>query len=106
MKLEYWAGFHYVSSLPVGPSHKDEHTDAVPTSDRDSPTLTGREESEEPGEKGDDSLTDEREEDDARSSCFSRKDSCDTGEAESKVITDPFKKVTHFIGHSSLLRMR
>ncbi|XP_034082258.1 homeobox protein HMX1-like [Gymnodraco acuticeps] len=62
------------------PSHKDEHTDAVPTSDRDPPTLTGREESEEPGEKGDYSLTDEREEDDARSSCFSREDSCDTGD--------------------------
>ncbi|KAK5848385.1 hypothetical protein PBY51_006004 [Eleginops maclovinus] len=62
------------------PSHKDEHTDAVPTSDRDSPTLTGREESEEPGEKGEDSLTDDREEDDAQSSCFSREDSCDTGD--------------------------
>ncbi|KAG8006145.1 Homeobox protein HMX1 [Nibea albiflora] len=65
------------------PPYGDEHTDPEQTSDRDSPTLTrGRaEESEEPEERGEDSLTDDREEDDARSSCcFSREDSCDTGD--------------------------
>ncbi|XP_031154299.1 homeobox protein HMX1-like [Sander lucioperca] len=49
------------------PQCKNDHTDPVPASDLDSPTLTGRAE-----EKGDDSLTDDREED-ARSSY-----SCDT----------------------------
>ncbi|XP_035531025.1 homeobox protein HMX1-like [Morone saxatilis] len=63
------------------PPYRDEHADSVPTCDRDSPTSTGRaEETDEPEEKGDDSLTDDREEDDARSYCFSRDDSCDTGD--------------------------
>ncbi|XP_029310797.1 homeobox protein HMX1-like [Cottoperca gobio] len=62
------------------PPYKKEHRDVVPTIDRDSPTLTAREESDEPEEKGDDSLTDDREEDDAPSSCFSKEDSCDTGD--------------------------
>ncbi|KAM9335481.1 homeobox protein HMX3-like [Symphorus nematophorus] len=63
------------------PPYKDAHTDPVPTSDRDSPTLPGRaeEESDEPEGKGDGSLTDDREEEDTRS-CFSREDSCDTGD--------------------------
>ncbi|TKS92742.1 Homeobox protein HMX1 GH6 Homeobox protein H6 [Collichthys lucidus] len=63
------------------PPYKDEHADPEQTS-RDSPTLKrGRaEESEEPEERGEDSLTDDREEDDARSSCLSREDSCDTGD--------------------------
>ncbi|XP_076581387.1 homeobox protein HMX3-like [Chaetodon auriga] len=63
------------------PPHKAERTDPAPTSDRDSPTSAGRaEEDGEPDEKGDDSLTDDREEEDARSSCLSRDDSCDTGD--------------------------
>ncbi|KAG7243386.1 hypothetical protein INR49_011843 [Caranx melampygus] len=54
--------------------------DPPPSSDRDSPTLTGRpEESEEPEEKGEDGLMDDRE-DDARSSCFPREDGCDPGD--------------------------
>lgn len=51
----------------------------MPTADRDSSTLPRREEeNDEPEEKGDESLTDDREEDDARS----REDSCDTGEEQ------------------------
>lgn len=67
----------------------DEHTHPAPTSDRDSPTSARRpeEENHEPEEKGDGSLTDDREEDDARSSCFSREDSCDTGEAKAHILT-------------------
>nr|XP_020484807.1 homeobox protein HMX1-like [Labrus bergylta] len=64
-------------------SPRDEHSDsAAHMSDRDSPPPAGRaEEHEEPEEeKGDESLTDDREEEDARSSCFSREDSCDTGD--------------------------
>ncbi|XP_060887508.1 homeobox protein HMX1 [Labrus mixtus] len=67
-------------------SPRNEHSDsAAPTSDRDSPPPAGRaEEHEEPEEeeeeKGDESLTDDREEEDARSSCFSREDSCETGD--------------------------
>ncbi|XP_073331584.1 homeobox protein HMX1-like [Pagrus major] len=59
---------------------RSPHTEPVPTSERDSPTSSGRaEETEEPeAERGDDSLTDDREEEDARSSCLSREDSCDT----------------------------
>nr|XP_046237155.1 homeobox protein HMX1-like [Scatophagus argus] len=59
--------------------HKDEHTDH---SHPDSPVLRGREEeNDEPGGRGDDRFTDDREEEDARSSsCISREDSCDTGE--------------------------
>ncbi|XP_037614779.1 homeobox protein HMX1-like [Sebastes umbrosus] len=49
----------FSSTFHVGPLYKDEHTDK---------------------EKEDESLTDDREEDDARSSCFSREDSCDTGD--------------------------
>ncbi|KAL7375552.1 hypothetical protein ABVT39_019387 [Epinephelus coioides] len=60
------------------PPYNSGHS--VPTSDRDSPALTGREETDEPEEKGDESLTDDREEEDARSSCFSREGSCDTGD--------------------------
>ncbi|XP_040887337.1 homeobox protein HMX1-like [Toxotes jaculatrix] len=64
------------------PSRPDEHRDLLPSSDRDSPTLTGRAgENDEPEEKGEDSLTDDRE-DDARSSCFSREDSCDPGDTK------------------------
>ncbi|XP_039997486.1 homeobox protein HMX1-like [Xiphias gladius] len=55
--------------------YSDEHRDPLPSSDRDSPTLTGRaEENEEPEEKGDESLTDD--------ACFSREDSCDPGETK------------------------
>ncbi|XP_041821503.1 homeobox protein HMX1-like [Chelmon rostratus] len=65
------------------PPYRDEGTDPVPTSGRDSPTSTGRaEEDGEPEEKGEDSLTDDREEEDARSSCLSRDDSCDTGDVK------------------------
>ncbi|XP_070849585.1 homeobox protein HMX1-like [Chaetodon trifascialis] len=59
------------------PPHNAERTDPAPSSDRDSPTSAGR--AEEDGEP-DDSLTDDREEEDARSSCLSRDDSCDTGD--------------------------
>ncbi|XP_056225318.1 homeobox protein HMX1-like [Seriola aureovittata] len=63
-------------------SDSDEHRDLQSSSDRDSPTLTGRaEENDGPEEKGEDSLTDERE-DDARSSCFFREDSCDPGDTK------------------------
>ncbi|XP_042367760.1 homeobox protein HMX1-like [Plectropomus leopardus] len=81
-KVLNWSGTspntaHGTSKSP--PCHS-EHTDPVPTSDRDSPTLRGRGETDEPEDKGDESLTDDREEEDARSSCFSREDSCDTGD--------------------------
>ncbi|XP_068569964.1 homeobox protein HMX1-like [Cebidichthys violaceus] len=70
-----WSGTspNTVRGTSRSPLYKDEQT--VTTSDRDSPTLTGRAESDEPEEKGDDSLTDDREEDDARSSY-----SCDTAD--------------------------
>ncbi|XP_070786370.1 homeobox protein HMX1-like [Enoplosus armatus] len=59
------------------PPYRGEHTH------RDSPALAGRaEENEEPEEKGDESLTDDREEDDARSSCFSREDCSDAGDTK------------------------
>ncbi|XP_074518319.1 homeobox protein HMX1 [Halichoeres trimaculatus] len=72
-----WSGASLNSRSP-----RDEHLNAVHTSDRDSPPPAGRaEEHEEPeGERGDESLTDDREEEDARSSCLSREDSCDTGD--------------------------
>ncbi|XP_045921257.1 homeobox protein HMX1-like [Micropterus dolomieu] len=72
---------HGTSSSPL---HEGERTDHEPTSDRDSPSLTVRaEESEEPEEKGDESLTDDREEEeDTRSSCFSREDICDAGQVK------------------------
>ncbi|XP_069026008.1 homeobox protein HMX1-like [Embiotoca jacksoni] len=62
----------------------DEPIDLVTTHERDSPTLTVHEaeENDEPEERGDDSLTDDREEEDARSFCFSREDSCDTGDVK------------------------
>ncbi|XP_041635859.1 homeobox protein HMX1 [Cheilinus undulatus] len=68
-----WRGASPNSSSPDSAAH---------SSDRDSPPPAGRaEEHEEPEEeKGDESLTDDREEEDARSSCFSREDSCDTGD--------------------------
>lgn len=72
----------YLFTFPAGP-----RTEPGPTSERVSPTSSGRaEEPEEPeAERGDDSLTDDREEEDARSSCFSREDGCDTGESRVKV---------------------
>lgn len=82
--------FVFFSPLPLlflqGPQFKacdsEARRERPPSSDRDSPTLSGRpEESEEPEEKGEDGLMDDRE-DDARSSCFSREDGCDPGEAE------------------------
>ncbi|XP_047458204.1 homeobox protein HMX1-like [Mugil cephalus] len=61
--------------------YSDEHTDPVPTSERDSPTSTGQAvEDDEAEEKGDDSFTDDREEEDASSSFTSREDSCNTGD--------------------------
>lgn len=83
----------------AGPPYRDEGTDPVPTSGRDSPTSTGRaEEDGEPEEKGEDSLTDDREEEDARSSCLSRDDSCDTGEAKVHVLRHDFKgKIVHTV---------
>lgn len=62
----------FLTGLPC----KEEQTERLSTSDRDSPTPVGREDIDGPAEKGDDSLTDDREEDDAHSSY-----SCDTGEA-------------------------
>ncbi|XP_071315880.1 homeobox protein HMX1-like isoform X2 [Trachinotus anak] len=54
------------------------HREPPPSGGRGSPTLPGRaEESDDPEEKGEDSL-----EDDARSSCFSRRDSCDPGDTK------------------------
>ncbi|XP_062240326.1 homeobox protein HMX1-like [Platichthys flesus] len=58
------------------PSYPDEHEDPLPSSDRDSPALTGQAE-----EKEGDSLTDERE-DDAPSSCLSREDGSDPGDTK------------------------
>ncbi|KAL6118602.1 hmx1 [Pungitius sinensis] len=58
-------------SLPC----KDAQTNPVSTSDRDSPTPAGRADMDEPEERGDDSLTDDIEEDDAHSSY-----SCDTAD--------------------------
>lgn len=56
-------------------------------SERDSPTLTGKaEENDKPAEKEGDGLTDEKEEEDTRSSCVSLGDSCDTGEFKVHVI--------------------
>lgn len=82
------------STLLVGPLHEGERTDHEPTSDRDSPSLTVRaEESEEPEEKGDESLTDDREEEeDTRSTCFSREDICDAGEDEARMLPTNLKK--------------
>ncbi|XP_040035854.2 homeobox protein HMX1 [Gasterosteus aculeatus] len=60
-------------SLPC----KEEQTERLSTSDRDSPTPVGREDIDGPAEKGDDSLTDDREEDDAHSSY-----SCDTADTK------------------------
>lgn len=67
----------------VKATYSDERREALLSNDRDSPTLTaGRaEENDEPEEKGDDSLTDDRE-DDARSPCLSRENSSDPGEAK------------------------
>ncbi|XP_072232586.1 homeobox protein HMX3-like [Leuresthes tenuis] len=67
------------------PQHKTsiwrEHADPAPTNERDSPALTGQvEENDEPQERGEDSLMDDRDEEDARSSGTSRGDSCDTGD--------------------------
>ncbi|KAM8897726.1 homeobox protein HMX3-like isoform 1-T1 [Spinachia spinachia] len=60
-------------SLPC----KDEQSDPQSTSDRDSPTPAARADPDEPDEGGDDSLTDDREEDDAHSSY-----GCDTADAK------------------------
>ncbi|KAM3857412.1 homeobox protein HMX3-B-like [Diretmus argenteus] len=61
----------------------EHHTHPPPSSERDSPVLTGAvEDNDEPEERGDGSLTDDREEDDARSSCFAREDSCETGDTK------------------------
>ncbi|XP_075307788.1 uncharacterized protein LOC142369338 [Odontesthes bonariensis] len=57
-----------------------EYADPASTNERDS-ALTGQvEENDEPEEKGEDGLTDDRFEEDARSSGTSRGDSCDTGD--------------------------
>ncbi|XP_006807780.1 homeobox protein HMX1-like [Neolamprologus brichardi] len=62
-------------------SRSHEHVDPVLNSERDSPTLTGKaEENDKPAEKEGDGLTDEKEEEDTRSSCVSLGDSCDTGD--------------------------
>uniref|UniRef100_A0A4W6CT11 H6 family homeobox 1 n=1 Tax=Lates calcarifer TaxID=8187 RepID=A0A4W6CT11_LATCA len=67
----------------VKATYSDERREALLSNDRDSPTLTaGRaEENDEPEEKGDDSLTDDRE-DDARSPCLSRENSSDPGDTK------------------------
>ncbi|KAM3589962.1 uncharacterized protein V6R79_000777 [Siganus canaliculatus] len=68
------------SDTSRSPRYKDELTDPASTSDRDSPSSTGRvEENDDTEERGGDSLTGDREEEDARS-CHSREDSCDTGD--------------------------
>ncbi|XP_035004332.2 homeobox protein HMX1 [Hippoglossus stenolepis] len=67
---------HSSRSPRYRPSYPDEHGDTLPSSDRDSPALTGHAE-----EKEGDSLTDERE-DDAPSSCFSREDGSDPGDTK------------------------
>lgn len=87
-------------TFPAGP-----RTEPGPTSERDSPTSSGRaEEPEEPeAERGDDSLTDDREEEDARSSCFSREDGCDTGESRVKVT---FKNIIMQKGSVSAFSLR
>ncbi|XP_067381306.1 homeobox protein HMX1-like [Channa argus] len=60
------------------PQDEDENGEYVPSTERDSQTLTGR-----AGETGDpEEKADDGEEDDARSSCFSREDSCDTGDVK------------------------
>ncbi|KAI3376412.1 hypothetical protein L3Q82_016894 [Scortum barcoo] len=74
-ELQDWSGTapNTASGTARSPPYQDERTHP----DRESPTFTGRgEERDEPEE----SLTDDREEEDARSSCFSREDSCDTGD--------------------------
>ncbi|XP_036968353.1 homeobox protein HMX1-like [Acanthopagrus latus] len=72
-----WSG---TSPSRAHSTSRSPRTEPGPTSERDSPTSSGRaEDTEEPeAERGDDSLTDDREEEDARSSCFSREDGCDT----------------------------
>lgn len=68
-------------------SRSHEHVDPVLNSERDSPTLTGKaEENDKPAEKEGDGLSDEKEEEDTRSSCVSLGDSCDTGELKVHVI--------------------
>ncbi|XP_071755124.2 homeobox protein HMX1-like [Centroberyx gerrardi] len=69
---------------PYGSSRSPQYQPLpLPTSDRDSPSLTGAaEDNDEPDERGDGSLTDDREEDDARSSCCAREDSCETGDTK------------------------
>ncbi|XP_034712544.1 homeobox protein HMX1-like [Etheostoma cragini] len=71
-KVLDWSGTSPKAALctPRSPQSKNGHTDPGPASDRDSPAMRAP-----PEEKGDDSLTDDREEDDARSSY-----SCDTGD--------------------------
>lgn len=96
MKPEQF-GYIFIHVLRLGPRYKDEYADPVPTSDWDSPPLSGRaEENDETEKKGEDNLTDDREEeDDARSSCFSREDSCDTGEAKVLHPNIKKKKIVH-----------
>ncbi|KAA8579138.1 hypothetical protein FQN60_007258, partial [Etheostoma spectabile] len=69
-KVLDWSGTspNAAHGTPRSPQSKNGHTDPGPASDRDSPAMRAP-----PEEKGDDSLTDDREEDDARSSY-----SCDT----------------------------
>ncbi|KAM6909579.1 homeobox protein HMX1 [Xenentodon cancila] len=66
------------------PLHKhtnsDEHPDPAPTSELASNDLKVRVEKEDAEDKGDDGLTDDREEEDAPFSCVSGEDSSDTGD--------------------------
>lgn len=103
MKPEQFVGYMFIHVLRLGPRYKDENADPVPTSDWDSPPLSGQaEENHETEKKGEDNLTDDREEeDDARSSCFSREDSCDTGEAKELHPNIKKKKSTLLCGQTA-----
>lgn len=73
--------------LFAGPGHNvgslDEHPDPAPTSEAVSGDLKVQtERKDEAEDKGDEALTDDREEEDARSSCISGEDSSDTGEPQ------------------------
>lgn len=90
----------------LGPRYQDGHADPVPASAWDCPRLPGRAE-DEPERQGENNVTEDREEeeDDARSSCFSREESCDTGEA--KITSKHQKKSTMLCGQAELsTRMR
>lgn len=85
-------GVQHLQTSPItslsGPQYQHSNSDErglpVQSSDRDSPTLSrSAEDGEEPEERGDGSVTDGREEEDARSSSCTREDGSETGDTKS-----------------------